>query len=110
MCTYKSKNLPPFNRTDVLYVCVPGVTVLAVGIDQADTEELRRMVTDGSTQNILYVRNAAQLDSIHTDLADLLCGLARIPEVKKKLGKILCFVKNLVLCCCMGACLAIPFL
>ncbi|KAG7232561.1 hypothetical protein INR49_008400 [Caranx melampygus] len=57
-----------------------GVTVLAVGIDQADTEELRRAVTDGSTQNILYARSAAQLDSLHTDLADLLCGIARIPE------------------------------
>lgn len=63
-----------------------GVTVLAVGIDQADTEELRRAVTDGSTQNILYTRDAAQLDTLHTDLADLLCGIARIPEVRKKSG------------------------
>uniref|UniRef100_A0A3B4YV77 Collagen, type VII, alpha 1 n=1 Tax=Seriola lalandi dorsalis TaxID=1841481 RepID=A0A3B4YV77_SERLL len=60
-----------------------GVTVLAVGIDQADTEELRRAVTDGSTQNILYGRSAAQLDTLHTDLADLLCGIARIPEGEK---------------------------
>ncbi|KAM7422509.1 hypothetical protein PAMA_010518 [Pampus argenteus] len=58
-----------------------GVTVLAVGIDQADTEELRRAVTDSSTQNILYTRDAAQLDTLNTDLADLLCGIARIPEV-----------------------------
>ncbi|KAK9529079.1 hypothetical protein VZT92_013196 [Zoarces viviparus] len=58
-----------------------GVTVLAVGIDQANTEELRRAVTDGSTQNILYARDAAQLDTLHTDLADLLCGIARIPDV-----------------------------
>ncbi|XP_074490386.1 uncharacterized protein col7a1 [Sebastes fasciatus] len=57
-----------------------GVTVLAVGIDQANTEELRRSVTDGSTQNILYARDAAQLDTVHTELADLLCGIARIPE------------------------------
>ncbi|XP_031705428.1 collagen alpha-1(VII) chain [Anarrhichthys ocellatus] len=58
-----------------------GVTVLAVGIDQANTEELRRAVTDGSTQNILYARDAAQLDAVHSDLADLLCGIARIPDV-----------------------------
>ncbi|XP_039971818.1 collagen alpha-1(VII) chain isoform X2 [Xiphias gladius] len=57
-----------------------GVTVLAMGIDQADIEELRRAVTDGSTQNILYARDAAQLDTLHTDLADLLCGIARISE------------------------------
>lgn len=58
-----------------------GVTVLAVGVDQANPEELRRAVTDSSTQNILYTRDAAQLDTVHTDLADLLCGIARIPEV-----------------------------
>ncbi|XP_051270453.1 collagen alpha-1(VII) chain isoform X3 [Dicentrarchus labrax] len=55
-----------------------GVTVLAVGVDQADVEELRRVVTDGSTQNILYTRDAAQLDTLHTDLADLLCGIAEV--------------------------------
>ncbi|TNN59765.1 hypothetical protein EYF80_030038 [Liparis tanakae] len=57
------------------------VTVLAVGIEQANTEELRRAVTDGSPQNILYTRDAAQLDAVHTDLAELLCGIARIPDV-----------------------------
>lgn len=62
-------------------MCLPGVTVLALGMEQADTEELRRVVTDGSIQNILYARDAAQLDTLHTDLADMLCGLARIPEV-----------------------------
>lgn len=66
-------------------VCLLGVTVLAVGIDQADTEELRRAVTDTSTQNILFTRDAAQLDTVHTDLADLLCGIARIPDVRKNL-------------------------
>lgn len=65
-------------------VCLLGVTVLAVGIDQADREELRRAVTDGSTQNILYIRDASQLNTLHTDLADLLCGIARIPEVRRK--------------------------
>lgn len=57
--------------------------MLAVAIDQADTEELRRAVTDRSTQNILYTPDAAQLNSLHADLADLLCGIARIPEVRK---------------------------
>lgn len=61
--------------------CSPGVTVLAVGVEQADTEELRRAVTQGRTQNVLYVRDASQLDAIHTDLADLLCGIARISTV-----------------------------
>ncbi|XP_059186339.1 collagen alpha-1(VII) chain [Centropristis striata] len=51
-----------------------GVKVIAVGVDQADTEELRRAVTDGSIQNILYARDGAQLDGVHTGLADLLCG------------------------------------
>nr|XP_029537585.1 collagen alpha-1(VII) chain-like [Oncorhynchus nerka] len=57
-----------------------GVTVLAVGIGRADSEELRQAVTDGSTQNILYARDATQLGTLHADLADLLCGVARIPE------------------------------
>lgn len=64
-------------------VCLPGVTVLAVGVDQANTEELRRAVTDGSPQNVLYARDASQLDTVHSDLADLLCGIARIPDVRK---------------------------
>lgn len=68
-----------------LCLCLLGVTVLAMGIDQADIEELRRAVTDGSTQNILYARDAAQLDTLHTDLADLLCGIARISEVRRNL-------------------------
>lgn len=71
-------------------LCVLGVTVLGVGIEQADTEELRRAVTDSSIQNILYARDAAQLDTLHSDLADLLCGIARIPEVRKTLGIELC--------------------
>lgn len=57
------------------------MTVLAVGIGQADTEELRRAVTDRSPQNILYAGNAERLNTVHPDLADLLCGIARIPEV-----------------------------
>ncbi|KAM3877835.1 uncharacterized protein col7a1 [Diretmus argenteus] len=60
-----------------------GVTVLAVGIGQANTEELRQVVTDGSTQNVLYTQDAAQLGTLHADLADLLCGIARIPEGEK---------------------------
>lgn len=58
--------------------------MLAVGIDQVNMEELRQAVTDRSTQNILYARDATQLGALHTDLADLLCGIARIPEVRKR--------------------------
>lgn len=72
----------------LLCVYVLGVTVLAVGTEQADTEQLRRVVTDGSTQNILYVHDAAQMDILHTDLADLLCGIARIPEVRRILENV----------------------
>uniref|UniRef100_A0A4W5L699 Collagen, type VII, alpha 1 n=1 Tax=Hucho hucho TaxID=62062 RepID=A0A4W5L699_9TELE len=61
-------------------VKVSGVTVLAVGIGRADKEELRQAVTDGSTQNLLYARDATQFGTLHADLADLLCGVARIPE------------------------------
>lgn len=61
-----------------------GVKVLAVGIGQADTEELRQAVTDFSTQNILYTPDAAQLDSLHTRLAELLCSIAQLPDVRGK--------------------------
>lgn len=64
--------------------------MLAVGMDRADTEELRRAVTGGSTQNVLYTRDAAQLDSLHTSLADLLCGLARTGEVRGNIVPLLC--------------------
>uniref|UniRef100_A0A3B5MQU2 Collagen, type VII, alpha 1 n=1 Tax=Xiphophorus couchianus TaxID=32473 RepID=A0A3B5MQU2_9TELE len=51
------------------------VTVLAVGIGQADMEELRRAVTNRSPQNILYAGTAERLNTVHPDLADLLCGI-----------------------------------
>ncbi|KAJ3602327.1 hypothetical protein NHX12_030086 [Muraenolepis orangiensis] len=57
-----------------------GVTVLAVGVGRADLEELRRAVTDQSPQNLLYTRDASQLGALHSDLAGLLCGIARIPD------------------------------
>lgn len=53
--------------------------MLAVGLGQADTGELRQAVTGGNAQNIFYVRDAAQLDSLHTGLADALC-IARTQE------------------------------
>lgn len=58
--------------------------MLAVGIGQADTEELRRAVTDFSTQNILYTPDAAQLDSLHTRLSEMLCSIAKLPDVRGK--------------------------
>lgn len=58
--------------------------MLAVGFGQADANELRRVVTDGSTQNILYAPDAAQLDSLHTILAELLCSFAKLPDVRGK--------------------------
>lgn len=63
-----------------LTVFVPGVRVLAVGLGQADTGELRQAVTGGNAENIFYVRDAAQLDSLHTGLADALCLIARTQE------------------------------
>lgn len=71
-------------------VFLPGVTVLAVGMGQADIEELRRAVTDESTQNILYTPDATQLDSLHTNLAELLCRIAKIKEVKEKWSRAFC--------------------
>uniref|UniRef100_A0AAV2M423 Collagen alpha-1(VII) chain-like n=1 Tax=Knipowitschia caucasica TaxID=637954 RepID=A0AAV2M423_KNICA len=63
------------------YLRATGVTVLALGVAQADSEELRRAVTDNSGQNVLFAADASQLDALHTELSDLLCGIARIPEV-----------------------------
>lgn len=57
--------------------------MLAVGIGQADSDELHRAVTDGSIHNILYSPHAAQLDSLHTRLAELLCGIAKSPGVRE---------------------------
>lgn len=54
-----------------------GVAVLAVGIGRADQEELRRAVTGGRSQNVLYVQDANDLYQRHPELAELLCGLAR---------------------------------
>lgn len=64
----------------ILPLCLPGVTLLAVGFGQSDTEELRQVVTD-----ILYTRDPAELDSLHTTLANLLCGIARSAEVRGNL-------------------------
>lgn len=64
--------------------------MLAVGMGQADIEELRRAVTDESTQNILYTPDVMQLDSLHTNLAELLCRIAKITEVKEKWSRAFC--------------------
>lgn len=69
-----------------------GVKVLAVGIGQADTEELRRAMTDSSTQNILYTPDASQLDSLHTRLAELLCSIAKIRDVRGTTAQTCCFI------------------
>lgn len=69
-----------------------GVKVLAVGIGQADTEELRRAVTDGNTQNILYAPDASQLDSLHNRLAELLCSIAKIRDVRGTTAQTCCFI------------------
>ncbi|KAG9332545.1 hypothetical protein JZ751_014643, partial [Albula glossodonta] len=63
-----------------------GVTVLAVGLGRADREELRRVVTDGSTQNVLYAGDAGQLGRLHSDLAGLLVqeiALFSVPGVRE---------------------------
>lgn len=70
---------------------LPGVRVLAVGLGQADTGELRQAVTGDNTQNIFYVRDAAQLDSLHSGLADALCLIARTQEASEKPWKISSF-------------------
>lgn len=59
---------------------LPGVRVLAVALGQADTGELRQVVTGDSAQNIFYARDAAQLDSVHSGLADALCLIGRTQE------------------------------
>ncbi|KAG8007853.1 Collagen alpha-1(VII) chain [Nibea albiflora] len=62
---------------------VPGAVVIIADRRSADNLTLAASglrASDGSTQNILYTRDAAQLDTLHSDLADLLCGIARIPD------------------------------
>uniref|UniRef100_A0A3P9NZX5 Collagen type VII alpha 1 chain n=1 Tax=Poecilia reticulata TaxID=8081 RepID=A0A3P9NZX5_POERE len=68
------------DRKSVDNLTLAAVTVLAVGIGQADTEELRRAVTDRSPQNVLYAGNAERLNTLHPDLADLLCGIGEKGE------------------------------
>lgn len=94
----KQNNVAECNRLHLRrgIFCRAGVTVLAVGVDRADTEELRQAATGGSTQNVLYTRDAAQLDSLHTSLADLLCGLARTGEVRGNRVPLLCSCKSVM--------------
>ncbi|KAJ8257173.1 hypothetical protein GJAV_G00182690 [Gymnothorax javanicus] len=54
-----------------------GMTVLAVGLGRADREELRRAVTDGSSQNVLYAAGVGQMGGLQSDLAGMLCGMAQ---------------------------------
>lgn len=69
-----------------------GVKVLAVGIGQADIEEMRQAVTDGSTQNILYTPDASQLDSLHNRLAEMLCSIGKIRDVRGTTAQTCCFI------------------
>ncbi|XP_058844205.1 collagen alpha-1(VII) chain-like isoform X2 [Acipenser ruthenus] len=53
-----------------------GLRVLAVGMGEADQEELRRAVTDSRPGNILFTRDTDELYKNEANLAELLCGLA----------------------------------
>lgn len=55
--------------------------MLAVGIDQADRAELYGAVTDSST-NLLYTTYPAQLSTLQSGLAGLLCDAARTSGVR----------------------------
>lgn len=77
-----------------LFACLLGVKVLAVGVDQADTVELYQAVSDGNN-NLLYTSYPAQLNTLQSNLADLLCGIARAQEVGRNQKKY--FVYNLEL-------------
>ncbi|MBN3274147.1 CO7A1 protein, partial [Polyodon spathula] len=64
-----------------------GLRVLAVGMGEADQEELRRAVTDSRPGNILFTRDTDELNKNEADLAELLCGLATGGQTQGEKGE-----------------------
>lgn len=70
----------PLDWSSTSTLLLPGVRVLAVGLGQADSGELRQAASGDNAQNVFYVRDATQLVSLHSGLADALCLIARTQE------------------------------
>ncbi|XP_018425152.1 PREDICTED: collagen alpha-1(VII) chain-like [Nanorana parkeri] len=54
-----------------------GVRVLAVGMNEADQEQLRRIVTGQSAQNVFYTEEAVNLNSMADRLAEAICFVSQ---------------------------------
>ncbi|KAF7249798.1 Collagen alpha-1(VII) chain [Varanus komodoensis] len=52
-----------------------GIRVLAVGMDGADREQLRRLVTNEDPRNVFLVRDASSLPEVEEELSDALCSV-----------------------------------
>ncbi|KAG8128134.1 hypothetical protein E2320_014986, partial [Naja naja] len=51
-----------------------GIQILAVGMEGADREQLRRLVTSEESRNVFYVRDSNSLSEAEVGLASALCG------------------------------------
>ncbi|XP_058023138.1 collagen alpha-1(VII) chain isoform X1 [Ahaetulla prasina] len=51
-----------------------GIQILAVGMEGADREQLRRLVTSEESRNVFFVRDSSSLSEVEGGLASALCG------------------------------------
>lgn len=58
--------------------------MLAVGMNGADREQLRHLVTNEDLRNVYYVRDASSLLEVEEELASALCGTSTTEEVRQR--------------------------
>lgn len=66
-----------------LYVFFPGVSVLAVGVSNADIEELNRIAAPTSYKNIFYSPTFDNFPSIEREFMRSLCSEELLSEFKE---------------------------
>ncbi|GCB85867.1 hypothetical protein scyTo_0026537, partial [Scyliorhinus torazame] len=62
------------------------IHMYAVGVGDADITELRSIVTDGDSKNIVYAESFDSLTQFEGALADVICIAASKPDVSDSLS------------------------
>lgn len=61
-------------------VCVSGVSVLAIGIANADVDELKKIASPTTYKNVFFAADFDELPSIERELINSVCSEALMSE------------------------------
>lgn len=67
-----------------------GIQILAVGMEGADREQLRRLVTSEESRNVFFVQDSNSLSEVEMGLASALCIIDGVRHCSCTRGEIAC--------------------